>query len=121
MHKVVWQEDNKIEISLWGEVKDNELKEVFHQIESLAAAHSKINLLLDAGGVDRYDIGMSLEQYDFYKEYKDHLDRVALVSDRPFEQFMTKILDKFSDTEFRAFSNARTGEARRWIFPPRLP
>lgn len=121
MHEVVWQEDNKIEISLWGDLKENEFAEVFHQLESLAAAHPKINVLIDAGGIERYDIGMTFEQYDFYKEYKNRLDKVALVSERPFEQFMTKILNKFSDTTFRAFSNAETDAARKWIFPSRLP
>jgi len=121
MQEVVWQEGDSIEIGLWGELSTDEFKQVIHQLESLSAAHPKINVLLDAGGLEKSDMSVMIEEYDFFKKYKDHLRRVAVITDSRFEELLTNIFNKFTDAEMRVFPNKETEQARRWIFPSRLP
>ena len=121
MQEVVWQEKNSIEIIMWDDVTDDEFKQIIHQLESLCAANPKINVLLDAGGLKSVPSKLIIDEYDFYKKYKNHLERVAVVSDSKFESIMTNLFNKFTDAEFKVFPNNQTEEARKWIFPSRLP
>jgi hypothetical protein len=121
MQEVVWQEGDSIEIIVWGDLTVDEFKQAIHQLESLCTAHPKIKVLLDAGGLESTQAGIGIEEYDFYKKYKHHLERVAVVTDSRFQAFLTSLFNKFTDAEFRVFPNKKTDEARKWIFPSRLP
>ena len=121
MHEVVWQEGNSIEIIVWDELTRKEFKEVLHQLESLCSGNREINVMLDAGGLNKAEVSALKDEYDFYKKYQNHLARVALVTDDRFKQFLAGIFAKFSDLDMRVFTNEQTDEAREWIFPSRLP
>ncbi|MBD3290353.1 hypothetical protein GF337_16235 [candidate division KSB1 bacterium] len=121
MYQVIYHEDNKIEFSIREELTTEEFQQIIHQLESLCTMHSEINVLFDAAGLEKYASNVIWEEYDFYKKYKTHLKRLALVSDRTFESFILKQLNKFSDTEFKAFGLDQIEEARKWIFPSKLP
>lgn len=116
MYQVMSQEGNRIEIALEGDLTADEFRQVVHQLESLSAAHESIRVLFDATEVDGYDFKIALEEYDFYKEYRDKLERIALVSDGKFERFAVRLFDKFAGTELKAFPLARRAEARDWIW-----
>jgi len=103
MQEVVWQDGNKIEIIVWGELTEDEFRQVIHQLESLCTAHPKINVLLDAGGLEKADFQVGIEEYKSYRDYKKHLNRVAVVSDSRFESFLTNWFNKFTEAEFRVF------------------
>lgn len=121
MHQVIWHEENKIEIALEGELTAEDFKQAVHQIESLCTMHPHIHVLFDAVNLQKYDFKIILDELELYKKYKDHLKRVAVVSDRKFEVFLLRQLDKFTKTEFRTFDSSQVNEARKWIFPSKLP
>ncbi|MDZ7725617.1 MAG: STAS/SEC14 domain-containing protein [candidate division KSB1 bacterium] len=121
MYQVVHETDGHIELSLWSTVTEEEFKQVIHQLESLCTSHQKIHVLLDAARMEKYDFNIYIEEFDFYKKYKEHLGRVALVSDKAFEKFMTGVFSKFSQIEFKSFGDAEIEKAREFIFPSRLP
>ncbi len=121
MYQVVWQEGEKIEIGLDGELTQDEFRQVIHQLQSLCTGNHKINVLFDASNLDKYDFKIMLDEYEFYQKYKTHLQRVALVSDSKFADFAMNTFNKFTDTEFRKFSPDEIEQARKWIFPSRLP
>ena len=121
MQEVVWQEKNQIEIQFWNTLTRDEFKEAMHQLESLAAQHHKINVLIDAVGVEKFEPSVLIEDFEFYQKYNSHLDRVAVVSDSAFQRFIVEQFGKFADTEVRTFPDKSIDEARTWIFPSRLP
>jgi hypothetical protein len=121
LYEVIWQDANRIEILLAEHLTADEFQQVIHQLESLCTAHPHINVLLDAGRLHKYDFDVVLENYSFFKDYKTHLQKVALVSDSKFQAFLLDKFNKFTDTEFRTFRDDEIEEARDWIFPSRLP
>ncbi len=121
MYQVIHQDSNQIEFSLHGELSEDEFHQVIHQLESLCTMHQQIHVLFDAASLEKYNFKILLEEFDFYKKYRNHLKKVAFVSDRKFEKFMLEQLDKFSNTEFKTFEGDQIKEAREWIFPSRLP
>jgi hypothetical protein len=121
MYQVIYQEDNKIEIALSGDLSKDEFIQVMHQLESLGVANSDINVLFDATNLKQYDFKIILDELDFYKNYKDLLQRVGIVSDLKFESFLLSQLNKLTDVEFKSFSPDQIESARKWIFPSKLP
>lgn len=121
MYQVIYQEEDKIEIGLSGTLEEGEFIQVIHQLESLCTMHPKINVLFDASELDSFPVNMMIENTDFYKEYKDHLHRVAFVSDKKFQNLMVKFFNQFSDAEIKSFDTGNVEEARKWIFPTKLP
>ncbi len=121
MYQIIYQEENKIEISIRDELTVDDFKQVIHQLESLCTSHTSINVLFDAAGLKKYDFKIVIKEYDFFTKYKSYLKRVALVSDRQFEKFLVNIFSVFTDIEFKTFKEDQIAEARKWIFPSRLP
>lgn len=121
MYEVVWQENEKIEFLFTDELTLDEFKQVIHQLESLATMYQNINVLFDASGLKKYDFKIILEELDFYRKYKSHLNRIAIVSDTTFPDFIQDLFNRFSDTELATFSTAEIDKARKWVFPSPLP
>lgn len=121
MYNVYWQDTNKIEFTLNGELTEEEFRQIIHHLESLSAMYNEINVLLDAANVEKFDFKILLQQSEFYKRYKQHLKKFAVVSDSKFETFVLDLLNPFTDTEFKTFKGNQIEEARKWIFPSRLP
>ncbi|MEJ2545772.1 MAG: PRC-barrel domain-containing protein [Calditrichaceae bacterium] len=91
MYQVIAQETNRIEIALDGELTKDDFMEVIHQLESLCKTFGPINVLLDATHLNKYDFKILIDELSFYQNYKDQLQRVAVVSDRKFELFVAEI------------------------------
>jgi hypothetical protein len=121
MYQVIYQEGNKIEIGLSEHLSQNEFIQIIHQLESLCASNTNIHVLFDASELKKYNFRIVLEEFDFYKKYKNLLKRIAIVSDLKFESYLLTQLNTLSDVEFKAFLPEKIDEARKWIFPSRLP
>jgi hypothetical protein len=121
MYQVIYHEGNKIEIALYGELTQDQFIQVIHQLESLGASNTDIHVLFDASELEKYNFKIVLDELDFYKNYKNLLKRVAIVSDLKFESFLLTQLNKLTDVEFKSFAPEAIEDARKWIFPSRLP
>ncbi len=123
MQQVIYQESNKIEIALSEELTEGEFRQVIHQLESLCTMHQEINVLFDAVNLEKYDFKIFIEEFDFYKQYKNHLKRVALVTNKglKIEAFMVNMFNKFTNADFKTFEGDQIEAARKWIFPSNLP
>ncbi len=121
MYRVAYQEQHKIEIVLSDVVTTDEFQQVIHQLESLAKAHQNLNVLIDAGDVKSFGAKVMWEQYEFFKNYKSHLQRLAVGSDSSLHKKIQELFFRFTDTEFKLYSSDELKEACAWIFPSRLP
>lgn len=121
MVQVIAQENNKIEIALDGALTKEEFVQVIHQLESLCKTYGPIYVLFDASHLEVYDFKLILDEYSFYKDFKDKMKRIALVSDMKFESFIVNIFKKFINVELKTFKPENIEEARKWIFPSPLP
>jgi hypothetical protein len=118
---VYYQEQNKIELVISDKLTRDEFLQIIHQIESLCSMYGEVDILLDASLVKEYDFTIALDELDFYKRYHDKLRKVAIVSDDQFSKFLLNLFNKFTKTEFKTFSGDQIEQARKWIFPSRLP
>lgn len=121
MFQVIAQEENKIEIALDDALTHDEFRQVIHQLESLVSTFGPISVLFDASYLKTYDFQIIVDEYNFYKSYRDQLHRLAIVSDKRFETFIAGMFKNFIELEFRTFTPDEIVKARKWIFPSPLP
>jgi hypothetical protein len=121
VYQVVCQETGSIEIGLDGVLTADEFKEVIHQLESLSVTFAEINVLFDTTHLEKYDFRIAIEEFKFYREYRHHLRRVALVSDKRFAEFFMGVFGRFTSMDVKVYPTEQIEEARKWIFPSRLP
>lgn len=121
MYKIIEQSKNRIEIALSQNLTKDEFIQVIHNLESLIRTFGTINVLFDATKLKLYDFKILLDEFEFYKSYKDKINRIALISQSEFQNFFVSLFDKFADIDIRAFYITESKEARDWIFPSKLP
>lgn len=121
MFYVYFQQQNKIEIVVSGDLSEDEFVQIIHQLESLCAMYNEVEVLIDASQIRNYDFSIILEELEFYSRYHQRLRKVAIVGDDKFVNFLLKIFNRFTRTEFKTYSPEEIKEAREWIFPSRLP
>lgn len=121
MYRVIYQDQGSLEIVIDGVLTRDDFKEVIHQLESLCTTFKKINVLFDLGRLERYGTKIVIEEYGFYRDHKEALGRVAIVSDSRLADAFTRIFARFVDMQLKLFPTDRIEEARRWIFPTKLP
>ena len=121
MYYTFFQETNKIELVLSDKLTKSELFQITHQLESLSTMYNGINVLIDAGSLTSYDISTGMDELNMLRHNLNRIERIAIVSDDKFYQFIAKILGKLTDTEIRSFSVLEIEDGRNWIFPSKLP
>lgn len=121
MHQVVYQEQGAIELGVDGTLDRDEFGRIVNQLESLAVTFSPLNVMFDLTLLEDYDKSIVFDEVAFYRENKDALRKVAIVSDDTSAKFFTKLFDKLTDTDVKHFPAAELEAARKWIFESLLP
>lgn len=121
MYYVYFQDTDKIEMVLSGEIAQEEYQQVMHQLESLSVMYPNINVLLDTTEVSGYDVAVFKTELDFFTRYKQHLDRIAIVTSGAMRKLALETVNRMVDTDIRVFEPKEIEAARKWIFPSRLP
>lgn len=111
----------RIEIALFDNLSKAEFIQVIHNLESLIKTFGAINVLFNASELKVYDFKILLDEFEFYKSYKDKVNRIALISQSEFQNFFVSLFDNFSDIDIKAFHPSESQKAREWIFPSKLP
>jgi len=121
MYQIIEQSKHQIEIALTEKLTKEEFIQVIHNLESLIKTFGPINILFDAAELKIYDFKIMLDEFEFYKTYKDKINRIALISQSEFQKFFISLFDKFADIDIKAFYPTESDKARKWIFPSKLP
>jgi hypothetical protein len=121
MYQIVHQEQGAIELGVDGSLNRAEFGQMAHQLESLATTHGPLSVMFDLTRLEDWDKTIALDEIEFYRENRDALRRVAVVSDDKKAKFFTQLFGKISDTDVKHFPTAELGAARGWTFASRLP
>lgn len=116
MFRMLRQDADKIDISMWGKVSDEEYHRILHQLEFLCAECEEINIVVDASEVEKFDFKISLDEYGFIRKNISHLKRVAIATDANWKKPFIHWLRKFASGKFKNFDGNDVENARRWVF-----
>ncbi|MAZ72294.1 MAG: hypothetical protein CMC70_04020 [Flavobacteriaceae bacterium] len=75
----------------------------------------KINLYLEDQGIDRFTLPAVSKEILFKIEYKEHLNKVALVTDRKWIHACATIENFFLPVKIKSFNTDERIDAMSWI------
>ncbi len=99
-----------------GKLTDDDYRETFvPELEQAVAQWSKISLLFEFEDFHGWDAHALWDDFKIGLKYKDAIERVAIVGDRTWEEWLAKLLKFFTKAEVKYFEHARDHRAWIWL------
>ncbi len=115
MHKVVSTESNVI----WVKVSDKLTKEDYAALigswEKMIAMHGKVRLGFDMENFHGWEPVAAWQDLRFSLTHNDKIERVAMVGEKKWEEWVTKLGSLLIHAQVRYFDSAQLSAAQRWL------
>jgi hypothetical protein len=105
---------------LWVKVNDTLTKEEYADLvpnwEQMIATYGKLRLLFQMeSGFKGWHPAAAWEELKFSLSHRNELERVALVGDKKWEEWVAKLGALLVSSQVRFFETADLDEAQRWL------
>lgn len=108
--------DNVVGYSMAGEATDEEIRQTMSEMRDDISLHGKIRVLFRVSDISPKSFFTAMEErFKFAQEHGDDIERVAVVSDEPGSEWMTKLGGVLQPMEVRHFSRNEEQEAWAWL------
>ncbi len=108
-------EGSAVEIRLSGKLTRQDYDLFVPELERLIAEHGKIRLLVELEGFHGWTGGALWEDVKFDARHFNDIERLAMVGEERWHEWMTHFCKPFTTAEVRYFDRGRSDEARAWI------
>jgi hypothetical protein len=106
--KVLW-------VQASGKFSAEDYQHFVPEVERLISKLGKIRILVEMHDFHGWDAGALWEDIKFdFKHFSD-IERLAIVGDKKWEEWMAKFCKPFTTAAIRYFDVAQTEEAQAWI------
>lgn len=106
---------NIAEVEISGKLSKEDYEIFVPLIESLIEKHGKIRILFEMTDFHGWDAGALWEDVKFDAKHHAHIERIAFVGDKKWEEWMAKICRPFTSAGIKYFDVSETDAAREWI------
>jgi hypothetical protein len=104
-----------IGFKLSGKLHDDDYKTFVPAIETILAAEGRVRLFVQFEDFHGWDLHAMWDDTKFaFKHYSD-IDRVALVGDRRWEEWMAQVCKPFTKAKVRYFDVFQIEDAWAWL------
>lgn len=93
--------------------KDNQ--RVFPELEAALEDHGKLHFYMEIGDLSGAEFGALKEDLLFDIKHKDRYGRIAVVGERSWQEWATKLSDFFFDAPVRFYEKAEANDAWNWV------
>lgn len=108
--------DNKVlEISAKGKLTKDDYEIMLPQLENLLDRYGKLRFLIKLEDFKGIEAEALWDEIEFDREHMDEYGKTAVVGDRTWEDWGTKISNLFFDTEVKYFDRSHEEQARSWV------
>lgn len=99
-----------------GRLTDNDYKNfLMPQVKSAIESSGNIRLLFQLEGFRGWDIQAAWDDLIFGMEINRNVDKIALVGDRKWEQWVARLVRAFTHGDVRYFDLNRLEDAWEWV------
>ena len=109
---------NVLGFKLSGKLHDEDYKQFVPVIDAALAQHGKVRLLAQFHDFHGWDLHALWDDIKFSTTHCTKIDRIALVGDKTWEQWMAKVCKPFTMAKIRYFDASQMGEAWSWLGEP---
>jgi len=101
--------------TLRGMLHDSDYKTCVPQIEAVIKREGKARLLVRLDHFHGWDLHAAWDDFVFGVRHYSDLERFAVVGERRWEKWMTKMLRPFNRAEVRYFDVSEMEDAWKWV------
>ena len=108
-------EDRVIGYRLSGTITEEEVKEIQREVEATAEKHGPVRMLCEMGDFSGAEPRAVWEDLKFTPQYMKDLDKFAVVGDKRWHEWVTKLSDATMPAEAKYFDTSEAEEAWNWV------
>jgi hypothetical protein len=98
-----------------GKLHDEDYKKFVPVVEAAVAKQGKVRLLAQFEDFHGWDLHALWDDIKFATKHCADIERIALVGDRKWEEWMAKVCKPFTLAKIRYFDAAQADQARAWL------
>jgi len=104
-----------LEILVSGRFSADDYNHLVPEVERLINLHGKMRIVFEMFKFRGWELGAVWEDIKFdFKHFAD-IDRLAVIGDRKWQEWMPIICRPFTTAAVRCFERGAAREARRWV------
>jgi hypothetical protein len=98
-----------------GVVKVSDYEKLVPEVESLVEMEGHFRMLLDLGEFKSEEVRAWLPDLKFGLRFRDKIDKMAIVGDKRWEEWMTPLAKPFYARDAKFFHSAEIAKAWAWL------
>lgn len=104
-----------IEVVVSGKLTDADYQHFIPQFDALANQHQKVRMLFEMSDFHGWEIQAALDDLKLGMKHYGHVERIAMVGEKKWQQWMAQLAKPFTAAEVRYFDKIESAAARVWI------
>ena len=106
---------NLLVVHVSGMLVKTDYEDFVPEFERLVRLHGKLRVLFDMTGFRGWTAGAMWEDTKFAMHYFSHMERLAVVGEKKWQEGMTTFCKPFTKATVQYFDHTETAEARKWL------
>ena len=106
---------NVLTVKVSGKLTREDYERFVPQTEQMIAEHGKIRVLFEMHDFHGWKLSALWEDMKFDLHHFSHIERLAFVGEKKWEEWMSRFCRPFTSAEIRYFDRADAEEAGNWI------
>lgn len=107
--------DNTFAVRLSGKLHDADYKEFVPAVEAAIDRHGKIRMLAQFHEFHGWDMHALWDDIKFATKHCTHIERIAMVGEKTWEDWMAKVCRPFTLAKIRYFDASDMDQAWQWL------
>ncbi len=113
-------EGNLFAIRATGRLTHTDYQAFLPELEDLISQHGKISLLIECESFSGWDLAAIKDDVQFSLKHNHDFEKIALVGDKAWHQWMTLMAKPFMNSEIKYFSRTELPAAWDWLRDKKL-
>jgi len=104
-----------LEVQVSGKLHREDYPKFIPEFERLLHDNGRVNVLLDMHDFHGWDMGALWEDTKFDLKHRKDIDRLALVGETKWQEWMATVCRPFTSAEIRYFDQGHKADAMHWL------
>ena len=107
--------ENVVAFKLSGKLHDEDYKTFVPAVDEVIARHGKARLLTHFHDFHGWDLHAMWDDVKFAATHCTKIDRIAMIGDKKWEQWMARVCKPFTLAKIRYFDVSEIDAAKAWL------
>lgn len=115
MHEIIPENGNVVRVRVSGKLTQADYDKLIPSWEQMIARHGSMRMLFVMENFSGWEAGAAWEDFRFGREHGKQVERIAMVGEKKWQEWMSKLASFFVSEEVKYFDHTEIEAAERWI------